>query len=72
MTEQTAILFVGDFHSDCGRCHLPAVPQDTHHTRTAGGRHEPPCGARFTAIRHVDGRGKEHALRALRPDLPFA
>lgn len=71
-TTPTAVLVIGDFASQCGHCGVPAFVEDTHHTRAAGGSRKRPCGARFVAMRHADGRGKEDILRALRPDLPIA
>jgi hypothetical protein len=67
-----ATLIIGDWRTICGRCQVPAFWEDTHHTRAAGGSRKQPCGARFTAMRHADGRGKEDVLRSMRPDLPIA
>ncbi len=66
-----AVLVIGDWWTRCGGCDVPAYPQDTHHTRAAGGSEQQPCGARFTAMRYADGPGREDYLRTLRPDLPI-
>ena len=71
VAERTATLVIGDWRSTCSNCQTPAFWQDTHHVRMTGDARKQPCGARFTAMRHADGRGKEHILRPMRPDLPI-
>ena len=68
----SATLIIGDWHSSCSGCGSPANWRETHHASTPGAPQGQACGARFTAARHADGRGKEDIINAMRPDLPTA
>jgi hypothetical protein len=73
--DQTAVLMVDSYTTQCSKCGQGAFLADTHHHRIATGFGTPdprdrPCGARFVAISTVRLEYKEDDLRRLRADLP--